>query len=100
MKMIIAVVRTSAADRIIESLKRIGVGGLSFSEINGVGDQTSFKQHYSIHTKIEIIAQEDLVIDISNVILEHAHTGNQGDGLIAVVPVANMIKIRSKEHIS
>lgn len=100
MKMVIAVVRTDSTDKIIESLKKIGVRGASFAAVNGVGDQTPFKQHYVIHTRIEIIAPDDEVIGISNVILEHAHTGKQGDGMIAVLPVANMLKIRTKERIS
>lgn len=99
MKMITAIIRKASAEKIIQSLKNMGISGMTFGEITGIGDQVPASKPYVIHTRIEIIIPDEQVNEVSNLILEHAHTGLPGDGLIAVFPVTNMIKIRTRESV-
>jgi len=98
MKQVTAIVKTTFVDGIVKSLKNIGVMGMTISEIKGIGEQIQLYRPYTIHTKIDIIIPDERAEEVSNVILEHAHTGFAGDGIIAVYPVDYMIKIRTKER--
>lgn len=48
--------------------------------------------------KIEIVARDELVEKIVEVIQKTAHTGNPGDGKIFVVNVEEVVKIRTNER--
>jgi len=98
MKLVTAIVKTTFVEGIVKSLKNIGVMGMTISEIKGIGEQIQLYRPYTIHTKFEIIIPDEKAEEVSNVILEHAHTGFAGDGIIAVSPVDYTIKIRTKEQ--
>ena len=100
MKMITAVVRTTSLDNIVKCLEDIGIREMTIFEIKEVGDETPLSQHYTVHSRIDIIVPDEKVVKITDVILQHTHTGLAGDGLIAVLPVDYMIKIRTKEKLS
>ncbi len=99
MKMVTAIVRTICLEGIVKSLEDMGIRGMTISEIKGIGEQAQLYNPYTIHEKIEIIAPDERVDEIANVILGHAHIGLPGDGLIAVSPIDWMIKIRTKEQL-
>jgi nitrogen regulatory protein P-II 1 len=97
MKKITAIVRTSALERIIRSLQEGGIRSLTISEVKGIGDQVHLFSPYEIHSRLEIIVSEDRAQEVADAILEEAHTGFAGDGIIAVSPMDYMIKIRSRK---
>ncbi|OGW27789.1 MAG: hypothetical protein A2X59_05445 [Nitrospirae bacterium GWC2_42_7] len=97
MKMVAAIIRTISLERVVRSLQDIGIRGLTISEIKGIGEQVQFNKPYSIHDRIEIIVPDEKANEAENAILEYAHTGLAGDGLIAVYPADSVIKIRTKE---
>jgi len=68
-------------------------------EVKGTGEQVEVFKPYTIHKRIDIIVPDERVEEASRTILDHAHTGLAGDGLIAVSPVEYIIKIRTKEKI-
>lgn len=99
MKMVEAIVRTVSFEGIVESLELIGVKGMTICEMKGIGEQVQLYKPYTIHNRIEIIVPDEMVDDVVRSILDHAHTGLAGDGLIAVHPIEYMIKIRTKEKL-
>ncbi len=99
MKLIKAIVRTTALGNIVKALEDKGVHGMSISEVKGVGEQVQLFSRYSVHNMIEIIVHEEDVDEVVNVVLESGHTGLEGDGLIAVCPLDYLIYIRTKEKI-
>ena len=48
--------------------------------------------------KIEVVARDEVVDEIVRTIEEHAHTGEQGDGKIFVLPMEEAIRIRTEER--
>ena len=98
MKMVIAIIRTTCLEGIVKSLETIGIRGITIFEIKGTGEQVQLYKPYTIDDKIEIIVPDERVDEVTNIILEHAHTGFAGDGLIAVCPVECMIRIRTRER--
>ncbi len=99
MKMITAIVRTTSLQRVIQQLEKIGIRGLTLSEVKGLGEEVRLNNPYSIHDKIELLIADDKADEAANIILEHAATGLAGDGVVAVWPVDYAVRIRSKEQL-
>ena len=99
MKTVVAVVRTTSLENVIGALEKIGVKGVTISEVRGLGSEVSLGSPYTIHKRIEIIVPDAAADMIANVIAEQAHTGLPGDGLIAVNPTEYLVRIRSKEKL-
>lgn len=99
MKIVMAIVRTTCLEGIVKSLRNIGIRGVTISEVKGIGEQVELYKPYTIHGKMEIIVSDKMVEKVTDIILEHGHTGLAGDGLITVYPTDYMIKIRTKEKI-
>lgn len=99
MKMVTAIVRTTSLESVVKSLGDIGIKGMTICEIKGIGEQVQLYSPYTIHNRIEIIVPDEMVDEAVKVILEHAHMGIAGDGLIAVHPLDYMLKIRTKERL-
>ncbi|MBS0286433.1 MAG: P-II family nitrogen regulator [Proteobacteria bacterium] len=106
MKLICAIVKPFKLDDVREALSDINVQGMTVTEVKGFGRQKGHTELYRgaeyvvdflPKVKIEIAvsdAQADLVIET---ILKAAHTGKIGDGKIFVMPLENVIRIRTGE---
>jgi nitrogen regulatory protein P-II 1 len=99
MKMVVAVVRTTCLEETVKALEEAGVRGMTISQIRGVGHQVTLSKPYAIHERIEAIVPDELAEKAMNIILGHAKTGLPGDGLIAVLPVESLMKIRTCEKV-
>lgn len=99
MKLIKAIVRSTAMERIVKSLQNIDIRHMTMFEVRGLGEQIQSFNPYTIHKMIEIVVPDERVDEVTGVILENAHAGISGDGLIAVLPVEFMIKTQTKEKV-
>ncbi len=107
MKKVEAIIKPFKLDEVKESLSAIGVQGLTVSEIKGYGRQ---KGHTDLYrgaeyvvdflpkVKLEIIAADEKVGDIIAAIEKSAKTGRIGDGKIFVLPIEEVIRIRTGER--
>lgn len=89
-------------DDLIDALNKIGVTGMTVSNVLGCGVQKGHKEYYRgmpvdvkllSKVKIEIVICEvplDLLLDTVKSVL---HTGNMGDGKIFVYDVMNVVRI-------
>ena len=106
MKKIEAIIKPFKLDEVKESLSEIGVQGMTVTEVKGFGRTGGKKEVYRgsayvvdfvPKVKIEIIVKDDLVHQVISVISEAAKTGRIGDGKIFVMPVDEVIRIRTGE---
>lgn len=106
-KKIDCILRPSKIDEIKDKLAEIGVEGMTVSEVSGCGIQMghtgktkSSKSSVKLLPKIriEIVTEEEKVESIINVVQNLAGTGKIGDGKIFVVPVEDVIRVRTKER--
>jgi nitrogen regulatory protein P-II 1 len=106
MKKIEAIIKPFKLDAVKEGLSSLGVKGLTVSEVKGFGRQRGHKEiyrgaEYNVDfvpkIKIELILDAKIVPDVINVIREKALTGQIGDGKIFVLPVEEVIRIRTGE---
>lgn len=107
MKQIIAIVKPFKLDEIKEALTDINVEGMTVSEVNGFGRQKGHKEIYRgaeyvvdflPKIKIEIVIGDDLADKVVTAIEEAARTGSIGDGKIFVLPVEEVVRIRTGER--
>jgi nitrogen regulatory protein PII len=106
MKKIEAIIKSFKLDDVKEGLSAIGIKGLTVSEVKGFGRQRGHKEIYRgaeyqvdfvPKIKIEVVMEAKLVPDAVRVIREKAMTGQIGDGKIFILPVEEVIRIRTGE---
>jgi nitrogen regulatory protein PII len=107
MKKIEAFIRHEALELIRDHLDRIGLPSMSVSEVKGSGRQKGFTESYRGATttvflrpklKLEIAVDDADVERAVSTILEHAHTGQPGDGKIFIVDLEDAIRVRTGER--
>lgn len=107
MKKIEAIIRPLKLDQVKIALGEIGVTGMSVTDVRGSGRQGGHRETFGgdsyvvalpMKIKIEVVARDEDVDEIVRTIEEHAHTGEQGDGKIFVLPMEEAVRIRTEER--
>jgi len=95
---ITAIVRRTALEPVEQRLRELGVPGLSVTTVKGYGELANFFGHDWLvtHVRIEIFTDANQAHRIADAILSAAHSGAEGDGLVAILPVADVYRIREK----
>jgi nitrogen regulatory protein PII len=106
MKMITAIIKPFKLDEVKEALDKIGVLGMTVSEVKGYGRQKGHTEHYrgaeyqvvfTPKVKIEIVVADELAKSAVDTITKTAQTGNVGDGKIFVFSLEEVVRIRTGE---
>ncbi len=106
MKLISAIIKPFKLDDVKESLSKIGIQGMTVSEVKGFGRQKGQAELYRgaeyiidflPKIKIEIAVPEDLLEEVIDCICKVSKTGKIGDGKILVTPLEKVIRIRTAE---
>jgi nitrogen regulatory protein P-II 1 len=106
MKLITAIIKPFKVDDVKDALKAAGIDGITSSEVRGFGRQgghtetyrgSEYKIDFVPKAKLEILASDDNVDRIVDVITKAAQTGSIGDGKIWVTSVDSIIRIRTGE---
>ena len=107
MKKIEAIIKPFKLDDVKEALQEIGLTGITVTEARGFGRQKGHTELYRgaeyvvdflPKVKIEIIVMDDMVEKTIEAIVAAAQTGRIGDGKIFVLPVEDVIRIRTGER--
>lgn len=107
MKKIEAIIKPFKLDDVKEALNGLGIKGMTISEVKGYGRQKGHTEVYRgaeyvidflPKLKIEIIVKSDQADQVIDAIVEAAKTGKIGDGKIFVMPVENVVRVRTGER--
>ena len=107
MKYVIAIIQPHRLDAVREALAGVGVQGLTVTEVKGFGRQKGHPEIYrgSEYTvdflpkvKIELAVADEILGKAITAITTSAKTGKIGDGKIFVLPLEDVIRIRTDEH--
>ncbi|XP_031280591.1 nitrogen regulatory protein P-II homolog isoform X3 [Pistacia vera] len=103
-----AVVRPWRVQQVSSALLKMGIRGVTVSDVRGFGAQGgSTERHggsefsgdkFVAKTKVEIVVSKDQVEAVIDKILEEARTGEIGDGKIFLIPVSDIIRVRTGER--
>lgn len=106
MKMVKAIIKPFKLDEVKDALAKIGVEGMTVSNVKGFGRQKGHSEIYrgSEYTVdllpkvvLDICVPSDMVEKTVDTILESARTGKIGDGKIFVMPVEETYRIKTGE---
>ncbi len=107
MKKIEAIIKPFKLEDVKEALKEIGIQGLTVTEVKGFGRQKGHTELYRgaeyvidflPKIKLEIVVSDDLVTKVVETVMESAKTGKIGDGKIFILPMEEVIRIRTGER--
>jgi nitrogen regulatory protein P-II 1 len=98
LRKVTAIIRSDTLDRVEERLQNIGVKGLTVTNVKGFGEYANFFTHTWLvaHSRIEIFTEKTRAEQIANAIIQAAHTGGSGDGIVVILPVEKIFRIRTK----
>jgi nitrogen regulatory protein P-II 2 len=106
MKLIIAVIKPFKLDEVRDALTRIGIHGMTVSEVKGFGRQKGHMEiyrgaEYAINflpkVRIEVAIASEQLDQVMEAIATAAKTGQIGDGKIFVTPLEQAVRIRTGE---
>ena len=106
MKLISAIIKPFKLDEVKEALGAAGIEGMTVTEVKGFGRQKGHTEIYrgSEYTvdflpkvKLEIAVADEVVGKAVDAILGAAKTGKIGDGKVFVLPLEEVIRIRTEE---
>jgi nitrogen regulatory protein P-II 1 len=106
MKKIEAIIKPFKLEEVKDALAEIGVEGMTVSEVKGFGRQKGHTEIYrgSEYTvdflpkiKIEVVVTDAVVEAAAGAIVKAAKTGKIGDGKVFIVPISDVVRIRTGE---
>jgi nitrogen regulatory protein PII len=101
-----AIIKPFKLEELKDGLNEIGIEGMTVSEVKGFGRQKGHKEIYRgaeyvvdflPKVKIEIVAERERANEIVKVIMDTCRTGKIGDGKIFLLPLEEVIRIRTGE---
>jgi nitrogen regulatory protein P-II 1 len=105
-KLVTAVVKPHKLDEVKAALEAFGVQGLTVSEANGYGRQRGHTEvyrgaEYTVDLvpkiRLEVLVDAADVADVVEVVTKSAQTGRIGDGKVWVLPVDEVVRVRTGE---
>jgi nitrogen regulatory protein PII len=106
MKLIKSIVRPNKVDEVKDALAKLGVSGMTVTEVRGHGKQKGHTaiyrgQEYAVSLlpkmEIEVVVPDNIIDDAVKAIIQSARTGEIGDGRVFVFPVDQSYRIRTGE---
>ncbi|MFN3512959.1 MAG: P-II family nitrogen regulator [Phenylobacterium sp.] len=107
MKMIVAVIKPSRLDAVLEAVTEAGASGLTVTEVRGYGRQRGKTEVYRgaeyevkllPKVKLEIAVPSDIVNAVVEAVARTANTGKIGDGKIFVLDLEQAMRIRTGDR--
>lgn len=107
MKLVVAVVKPFKLDEVKEGLKSLGIHGLTLTEAQGFGRQrghtevyrgAEYEVEFVPKIRLEILVDDAQVEEVTTMITDTAGTGKIGDGKVWIIPVEEVIRVRTGER--
>jgi nitrogen regulatory protein P-II 2 len=107
MKMIVAVIKPSRLDAVLEAVTEAGASGLTVTEVRGYGRQRGKTEVYRgaeyevkllPKVKLEIATPSDIADAVVEAVIRTANTGKIGDGKIFVMDLEQAVRIRTGDR--
>src|SRR5689334_11972276 len=107
MKKVEAIIKPFKLDEVKEALQAVGVQGITVTEVKGFGRQKGHTELYRgaeyvvdflPKVKLEIVVTDELAPQVVDAIVKAAQTGRIGDGKVFVIPIDEVVRIRTGER--
>ena len=107
MKLVTAIIKPFKVEDVKDALQKQGVNGMTLSDVSGYGRQGGHVEvyrgaEYTVElvpkVRIEALINDADVKKVVDAILVAAKTGKIGDGKVWVIPVEDVVRVRTGEH--
>jgi nitrogen regulatory protein P-II 1 len=107
MKLVVAVLKPFKLDEVKEALKTMGIQGMTITEAQGFGRQRGHTEVYRgaeyevdfvPKIRVEVLADDAQAQEVVDAIVSTAATGKIGDGKVWVVPLDDLVRVRTGER--
>ena len=107
MKKLDAIIKPSKLDDVNDALSKIGIQGMTITEVKGFGRQKGHSELYRgaeyvvdfiPKIKIDIVLPDNMVEQAVATITKHAWTGKIGAGKIFISPIEDAVRIRTGQR--
>ena len=107
MKKIEAIIKPFKLDEVKEALARVGIEGMTVTEVKGFGRQKGHTELYRgaeyvvdflPKVKIELVVDDAKAAQVVEAVCSAARTDRIGDGKIFVLPLDDVVRIRTGER--
>jgi nitrogen regulatory protein P-II 1 len=97
-----AIIRPDYLEKVEQALQGLGVPGLSVTKVKGYGEYADFytPDWMCTHVRIDVIIGQHRADQVAEAIMDAAHTGMIGDGIVAILPVETVYHIRTRQKCS
>ncbi len=97
---VVAIIRSDVLERVEKKLRAIGAPGLSVCPVRGYGEYADFYKAdwLTEQVQLSIFAEAARAEELAEAVMEAAHTGMEGDGLVAVLPVTGLYHVRTRRR--
>jgi len=94
-----AIIRPERLEAVEDALKKLNVPGISVTKVKGFGEYANFYESDWLcqNIRIEVFIGVRQADEIVRAIMDAAHTGLEGDGIVAVSPVDAVYHVRTKQ---
>lgn len=106
MKKVEAIIRPERVEQVRRALEELRYPGLTLTEVKGHGKQKGVRQQWRgkeyvadmlPKVKLEIATVDEDVPAIVRAIVANARTGEEGDGKVFVLPIEDVVRVRTGE---
>jgi len=107
MRLVTAVIKPFRLQEVQEALRAVGVVGMTVSEVHGYGRQhghtevyrgAEYRVDFVPKARVEVVCEDEEAERVVEAIESAAKTGKIGDGKIWVVPVLDLVRVRTGER--
>ena len=108
MKMIEAIIRKERIEPVKNALENMGVLGMTVTQVSGRGRQKGIALQWRAgeyrvdllpKAKLEIVLDDEQCDPAVEAICKAARTGKEGDGMIFVLPVGDVYRVRTNDNV-
>ena len=94
-----AIILPDALEKVEKVLQEMGIPGVSVTRVKGYGEYADFfrPDWMHTHTRVEVFIGKHRADEVARAIMDAAHTGLEGDGIVAVLPVESVYHIRTRK---
>jgi nitrogen regulatory protein P-II 1 len=107
MKLILAYIAPFKLEEVRDAVKAVGVTGMTVTPVEGFGRQSGHTENYrgaeyevqfAPKIRLEILTDDAMAPAVVKAVEDGARTGAIGDGKIAILPVEDVVRIRTGER--
>jgi nitrogen regulatory protein P-II 2 len=107
MKLIMAIIKPSRLDEVLDAVTEAGASGVTVTEVRGYGRQRGKTEVYRgaeyevkllPKVKLEIAVSDDMVTQVVEAVSRSANSGKIGDGKVFVLDLEQALRIRTGER--